>query len=331
MKKLIISITITAFLAFYFGCTENQASWSPVAPGTVSDSAEIAGAQEQQQMLVKLANVENSVQQLETLVADLKKGVTGAATSLEAQASSLSLAAEDLSEEDLAVLDSPEYNVSARLGALAASIEIIMNDTQLPSLLNASQFENLMTSLTVISEEDLAPVIASFGYQIGDIGPAGGIIFYDDTDDGIDDIPGVRYLELAPADTTFRALWGIYGEDIAGAEGKGLGDEYSALIPLLKQWYQRRVLLCLAAGERGRAIARGGCRRDRRPSDVCQLARENMGTASKNSSCILDGHVERPRGCSCLCSERPGFRGCSACLDRHRTARRCRAESASPP
>ena len=32
-------------------------------------------------------------------------------------------------------------------------------------------------------------------YAVGDIGPAGGVIFYDDEADGTDDIPGVRYLE----------------------------------------------------------------------------------------------------------------------------------------
>jgi len=35
-------------------------------------------------------------------------------------------------------------------------------------------------------------------YAIGDKGPAGGLIFYDDEADGVDDIPGYRYLEAAP-------------------------------------------------------------------------------------------------------------------------------------
>lgn len=38
-------------------------------------------------------------------------------------------------------------------------------------------------------------------YQVRDIGPAGGYIFYDDEADGVDDIPDARYLEAAPIAT----------------------------------------------------------------------------------------------------------------------------------
>ena len=37
-----------------------------------------------------------------------------------------------------------------------------------------------------------------FDYEIGDTGPAGGKIFYDDESDGVDDIENIRYLEAAP-------------------------------------------------------------------------------------------------------------------------------------
>lgn len=37
-------------------------------------------------------------------------------------------------------------------------------------------------------------------YEIGEISPTGGIVFYDDEDDGEDNLPGVRYLEVAPHD-----------------------------------------------------------------------------------------------------------------------------------
>jgi len=54
-------------------------------------------------------------------------------------------------------------------------------------------------------------------YKVGDIGPAGGIIFYDRNDDKADDkAAGWRYLEAAPAETEFMATWGSYNFDVTG-------------------------------------------------------------------------------------------------------------------
>lgn len=54
-------------------------------------------------------------------------------------------------------------------------------------------------------------------YDIGDTGPAGGLIFYDDEDDGTDDIAGARYLEAAPDSTEWNdKVWGGFGTDING-------------------------------------------------------------------------------------------------------------------
>lgn len=68
-------------------------------------------------------------------------------------------------------------------------------------------------------------------YEIGDTGPAGGIIFYDDEDDGSDDIAGARYLEAAPASTEWEFKeWGGYLTDINGDDATvapelvGIGD-----------------------------------------------------------------------------------------------------------
>jgi len=49
-------------------------------------------------------------------------------------------------------------------------------------------------------------------YKIGDIGPAGGIVFYDK--EKVSD--GWRYLEAAPARTEFSAVWTATQENVAG-------------------------------------------------------------------------------------------------------------------
>jgi len=58
-------------------------------------------------------------------------------------------------------------------------------------------------------------------YKIGDIGPAGGIIFYDkgnySGDKADDGAAHWRYLEAAPAETEFAAAeWGSYSVNISG-------------------------------------------------------------------------------------------------------------------
>jgi len=60
-------------------------------------------------------------------------------------------------------------------------------------------------------------------YCIGDTGPAGGWIFYDDEADGVDNIAGARYLEAAPSDQSSGAPWGCKGTLISGADGIAVG------------------------------------------------------------------------------------------------------------
>ncbi|SET34187.1 Leucine rich repeat-containing protein [Natronincola peptidivorans] len=51
-------------------------------------------------------------------------------------------------------------------------------------------------------------------YEIGETGPAGGIIFYDKGNDA----DGWRYLEAAPASTQWQVEWGAYGNTIGGTD-----------------------------------------------------------------------------------------------------------------
>ena len=71
---------------------------------------------------------------------------------------------------------------------------------------------------------------ATTTYDIGDRGPAGGLIFFDDEDNGSDDY-GFRYLEAAPASTEWNDIeWGDDETDINGdnstvaPELDGVGD-----------------------------------------------------------------------------------------------------------
>ena len=68
-------------------------------------------------------------------------------------------------------------------------------------------------------------------YEIGDTGPAGGVIFYDDEADGVDDIAGARYLEAAPSETEWNGKeWGGHATDVNGNDSgvapelHGIGD-----------------------------------------------------------------------------------------------------------
>ena len=74
----------------------------------------------------------------------------------------------------------------------------------------------------------------SGAYNVGDTGPAGGIIFFDKgsiSDDW-------RYLEAAPAETEFTAEWGAFNRDIQGtgtAVGSGKNNT-RIIVDMLKQF-----------------------------------------------------------------------------------------------
>ena len=57
-------------------------------------------------------------------------------------------------------------------------------------------------------------------YEPGDVGPAGGLIFYVNPNFPAD---GWRYLEAAPYDQSAGAKWGCFRQAIAGARGMAIG------------------------------------------------------------------------------------------------------------
>jgi len=63
--------------------------------------------------------------------------------------------------------------------------------------------------------------LSSAPYNIGDVGPAGGFIFFENPNYAAD---GWRYLEAAPFDQSGGAKWGCFRRAIAGARGTGVGD-----------------------------------------------------------------------------------------------------------
>jgi len=62
--------------------------------------------------------------------------------------------------------------------------------------------------------------LSTRGFSIGDVGPAGGFIFYENPNHVVD---GWRYLEAAPYDQSAGAKWGCFRRAIDGARGIAVG------------------------------------------------------------------------------------------------------------
>jgi len=67
---------------------------------------------------------------------------------------------------------------------------------------------------------EMAVWLSSASYAIGDIGPAGGIIFHENPNYAAD---GWRYLEAAPLDQSDGARWGCFRTAVSGARGTAAG------------------------------------------------------------------------------------------------------------
>lgn len=78
---------------------------------------------------------------------------------------------------------------------------------------------------TYSTDADLTLYAKWSPYAIGDSGPAGGIVFYDDDADGIDNITGGRYLEAWIADEPGTYQWQTSTEPAPGSTVVGTGYE----------------------------------------------------------------------------------------------------------
>jgi uncharacterized protein len=67
---------------------------------------------------------------------------------------------------------------------------------------------------------EMAVWLSAVEFAVGDVGPAGGFIFYDNPNYAKD---GWRYLEAAPFDQSAGARWGCFRQLIAGARGTAVG------------------------------------------------------------------------------------------------------------
>ena len=73
-------------------------------------------------------------------------------------------------------------------------------------------------------------------YDIGDTGPAGGLIFYIDEADEFD----WTYLEVAPASTEWVDIkWGGSGTEVTGAEGTAIGTGHQNTRDIVDQYGER--------------------------------------------------------------------------------------------
>lgn len=84
--------------------------------------------------------------------------------------------------------------------------------------------ENLTIIWDFSNDKVVSDIILYAKYtKIGVVSPSGGYIFFDDEEDGIDDLPGIRFLEAAPIDYDTELVWGKFDNVVVGADGTALG------------------------------------------------------------------------------------------------------------
>ena len=91
---------------------------------------------------------------------------------------------------------------------------------------------------------EMAVWLPTAGYAIGDIGPAGGYIFFENPNYESD---GWRYLEAAPFDQSAGAGWGCFRRLVAGARATAVGTGRQNTIEILRECHDAAVAAALCA------------------------------------------------------------------------------------
>jgi hypothetical protein len=106
-------------------------------------------------------------------------------------------------------LKTPELDVNEVFRRTMAAVERATGNTQRPTILNQYSGQAYFGS-----KPSTLPASANNGYyNVGDTGPAGGIIFYKKAARS----DGWQYLEVAPVETEFNNIeWGAYNTDVSG-------------------------------------------------------------------------------------------------------------------
>ena len=91
---------------------------------------------------------------------------------------------------------------------------------------------------------EMAVWLPTGGYAIGDIGPAGGYIFFENPNYASDEW---RYLEAAPFDQSGGAKWGCFRHAIAGARATAIGAGRQNTIDILRECTDAGVAAALCA------------------------------------------------------------------------------------
>ena len=86
--------------------------------------------------------------------------------------------------------------------------------------------------------------LSKAGYTLGDVGPAGGLIFYENQNYAAD---GWRYLEAAPFDQSAGAKWGCFRRAIDGARGTAVGTGKQNTLDMLTACAERGTAADLCA------------------------------------------------------------------------------------
>lgn len=100
---------------------------------------------------------------------------------------------------------------------------------------------------TEIGKDVATADVKGNNYKIGDLGPAGGWIFYDKGDSS----DGWRYLEAAPLDKGTEVVWGCNGKIIPGAQGKSIGTGKSNTQAIVKSCGEKKTAAKLCIDYRG--------------------------------------------------------------------------------